>query len=164
MQETKRASRVSALVERQETASRSLSRAAGGRTMRSRVLGAATFFLSLQLLAGASAHAQGPQPLTPPKHAHPFQVLRTTLSLGSTTSLVLERTAIGSCHRRRCLDRGRRNLQRRRRNYRLQRLSRIRRRRLSRTQAQPAAAAVEPNRCPRRPISLLSRIGRRRLS
>lgn len=39
--------------------------------MRSRVLGAATFFLSLQLLAGASAHAQGPQPLTPPKARPP---------------------------------------------------------------------------------------------
>jgi hypothetical protein len=35
--------------------------------MRSRVLGAATFFLSLQLLAAASAHAQGQQPPTPPK-------------------------------------------------------------------------------------------------
>jgi hypothetical protein len=35
--------------------------------MRSRVLGAATFFLSLQLLAAASANAQGQQPLTPPK-------------------------------------------------------------------------------------------------
>jgi hypothetical protein len=34
---------------------------------RSRVLGAATFFLSLQLLAAASAHAQGQQPPTPPK-------------------------------------------------------------------------------------------------
>ena len=61
------------------------------------------------------------------KHGHLFRVLRTTLSLGSTTSLGLERAAIGSCHRRRCLDRGRRNLQRRRRNYRLQRLSRKRR-------------------------------------
>ena len=72
MQETKRASSyLSALVERQETASRSLSRAAGGRTMRSRVLGAATFFLSLQLLAAASAHAQGPQPPTPPKARPP---------------------------------------------------------------------------------------------
>ena len=38
-----------ALVERQETASRLLSHTAGGRAMRSRVLGAATFFLSLQL-------------------------------------------------------------------------------------------------------------------
>jgi hypothetical protein len=35
--------------------------------MRSRVLGAATFFLSLQLLAAASADAQGQQPPTPPK-------------------------------------------------------------------------------------------------
>jgi hypothetical protein len=35
--------------------------------MRSRVLGAATFFLSLQLFAAASAHAQGQQPPTPPK-------------------------------------------------------------------------------------------------
>jgi hypothetical protein len=35
--------------------------------MRSRVLGAATFFLCLQLLATASAHAQGQQPPTPPK-------------------------------------------------------------------------------------------------
>ena len=35
--------------------------------MRSRVLGAATFFLSLQLLAATTAHAQGPQPPTPPK-------------------------------------------------------------------------------------------------
>jgi hypothetical protein len=40
--------------------------------MRSRVLGAATFFLSLQLLAAASAHAQGPQPPTPPKARPPF--------------------------------------------------------------------------------------------
>ena len=39
--------------------------------MRSRVLGAATSFLSLQLLASASAHAQGPQPSTPPKAAAP---------------------------------------------------------------------------------------------
>jgi len=44
---------------------------AGGRTMRSRVLGAATFFLSLQLLAAASAHAQGLQPSTPPKARPP---------------------------------------------------------------------------------------------
>ena len=35
--------------------------------MRSRVLGAATLFLSLQLLAAASADAQGQQPPTPPK-------------------------------------------------------------------------------------------------
>jgi hypothetical protein len=35
--------------------------------MRSRVLGAATFFLCLQLLATASADAQGQQPPTPPK-------------------------------------------------------------------------------------------------
>jgi hypothetical protein len=35
--------------------------------MRSRVLGAATFFLSLQLLAAASADAQGQQLPTPPK-------------------------------------------------------------------------------------------------
>jgi len=35
--------------------------------MRSRVLGAAIFFLSLQLLAAASAPAQGQQPPTPPK-------------------------------------------------------------------------------------------------
>jgi hypothetical protein len=40
--------------------------------MRSRVLGAATFFLSLQLLAAASAHAQGPQSPTPPKARPPF--------------------------------------------------------------------------------------------
>ena len=40
--------------------------------MRSRVLGAATFFLSLQLLAAASAHAQGRQPPTPPKARPPF--------------------------------------------------------------------------------------------
>ena len=39
--------------------------------MRSRVLGAATFFLSLQLLAAASAHAQGPQTPTPPKARPP---------------------------------------------------------------------------------------------
>ena len=39
--------------------------------MKSRVLGAATFFLSLQLLAAASAHAQGPQPPTPPKARPP---------------------------------------------------------------------------------------------
>jgi hypothetical protein len=39
--------------------------------MRSRVLGAATFFLSLQLLAAPSAHAQGPQPPTPPKARPP---------------------------------------------------------------------------------------------
>ena len=39
--------------------------------MRSRVLGAATFFLSLQLLAAASAHAQGLQPSTPPKARPP---------------------------------------------------------------------------------------------
>ena len=39
--------------------------------MRSRVLGAATFFLSLQLLAATSAHAQGPQPPTPPKAQPP---------------------------------------------------------------------------------------------
>jgi hypothetical protein len=39
--------------------------------MRSRALGAATFFLSLQLLAAASAHAQGPQPSTPPKARPP---------------------------------------------------------------------------------------------
>jgi hypothetical protein len=50
---------------------RSLSRAAEGRTMRSRVLGAATFFLSLQLLAAASAHGQGLQPPTPPKARPP---------------------------------------------------------------------------------------------
>ncbi len=72
VQETKRASSyLSALVERQETASRSLSRAAGGRTMRSRVLGAATLFLSLQLLAATSVHAQEPQPPTPPKARPP---------------------------------------------------------------------------------------------
>jgi hypothetical protein len=40
--------------------------------MKSRMLGAATFFLSLQLLAAASAHAQGPQPPTPPKARPPF--------------------------------------------------------------------------------------------
>ena len=40
--------------------------------MRSRVLGAATFFLSLQLLAAASAYAQGSQPPTPPKARPPF--------------------------------------------------------------------------------------------
>jgi hypothetical protein len=40
--------------------------------MRSRVLGAATFFLSLQLLAAASAPAQAPQPPTPPKARPPF--------------------------------------------------------------------------------------------
>src|ERR1700722_4543129 len=39
--------------------------------MRSRVLRAATFFLSLQLLAATSAHAQGPQPPTPPKARPP---------------------------------------------------------------------------------------------
>ena len=39
--------------------------------MSSRVLGAATFFLSLQLLAAASAHAQGLQPSTPPKARPP---------------------------------------------------------------------------------------------
>jgi hypothetical protein len=39
--------------------------------MRSRVLRAATFFLSLQLLAATSAHAQGPQPPTPPKAQPP---------------------------------------------------------------------------------------------
>jgi hypothetical protein len=39
--------------------------------MRSRVLGAATFFLSLQLLAAASAHGQGPQPSIPPKAPRP---------------------------------------------------------------------------------------------
>jgi hypothetical protein len=39
--------------------------------MRSRVLGAATFFLSLQLLAAASAPAQAPQPPTPPKARPP---------------------------------------------------------------------------------------------
>ena len=39
--------------------------------MRSRVLGAATFFLSLQLLAAASAHAQGLQTPTPPKARPP---------------------------------------------------------------------------------------------
>ena len=39
--------------------------------MRSRVLRAATFFLSLQLLAATSAHAQGPEPPTPPKARPP---------------------------------------------------------------------------------------------
>src|SRR6516165_11351436 len=39
--------------------------------MRSRVLGATTFFLSLQLLASASAHAQGPQSSTPSKAPRP---------------------------------------------------------------------------------------------
>ena len=39
--------------------------------MRSRVLGAATLFLSLQLLAATSAHAQGQQPPTPPKARPP---------------------------------------------------------------------------------------------
>ena len=39
--------------------------------MRSRALGAATFFLSLLLLAAASAHAQGPQPPTSPKVRSP---------------------------------------------------------------------------------------------
>ena len=39
--------------------------------MRSRVLGVATFFLSLQLLAAASAQAQGLQLPTPPKAAAP---------------------------------------------------------------------------------------------
>ena len=39
--------------------------------MRSRLLGAASFFLSLQLLADASAHALGPQPPTPPKARPP---------------------------------------------------------------------------------------------
>ena len=40
--------------------------------MKSRMLGAATFFLSLQLLAAASAHAQGPLPPTSPKARPPF--------------------------------------------------------------------------------------------
>ena len=41
--------------------------------MRSRVLGACnlSLFLSLQLLAATSAHAQGPQPPTPPKAQPP---------------------------------------------------------------------------------------------
>ena len=39
--------------------------------MRSRVLRAATFFLSLQLLGAASAQAQSPQPPTPPKARPP---------------------------------------------------------------------------------------------
>ena len=39
--------------------------------MRLRMLGAATFFLCLQLLASVSAHAQGPQPSTPPKAPPP---------------------------------------------------------------------------------------------
>jgi hypothetical protein len=98
------------------------------------------------------------------KRGHPFQVLRTTLSLGSTTSLVLERTAIGSCHRRRCLDRGRRNLQRRRRNYRLQRLSRIRRRRLSRMRRNLRPPPLSRIRCPRPPPPQSSQARRRRLS
>ena len=41
--------------------------------MRSRVLGAATFFLYLQLLAATSAHAQGPQPPTPQSTATRFK-------------------------------------------------------------------------------------------
>src|ERR1700756_5456378 len=40
--------------------------------MRSRALGAATFFLSLQLLAAPSAQGQGPQPPTPPKARPPI--------------------------------------------------------------------------------------------
>jgi hypothetical protein len=39
--------------------------------MKSRVSGAATCFLSLHLLATASAYAQGPQPSTPPKAVAP---------------------------------------------------------------------------------------------
>ena len=77
--------------------------------MRSRVLGAATFFClsSCWLLRRPMRKDHNHRHRL--KRGHPFQVLRTTLSLGSTTSLVLERTAIGSCHRRRCLDRGRRS-------------------------------------------------------
>jgi hypothetical protein len=98
------------------------------------------------------------------KHGHPIQVLRTTLSLGSTTSLVLEGTAIGSCHRHRCLDRGRRNLQRLRRNYRPQQLSRIRRRRLSRMRCNLQPPPSSRIRCPRLPPPQLSQTRPRRLS
>ena len=40
--------------------------------VRSKMLGAATFFLAFQLLAAASAPAQGPQPPTPPAAPPPF--------------------------------------------------------------------------------------------
>ena len=63
----------------------------------------------------------------------------------------------GSCHRCRCLDRGRRNLQRRQRNYRLQRLSRIRSRRRSRMRRNLRPPPLGRIRCPRRRISLFER-------
>jgi hypothetical protein len=63
----------------------------------------------------------------------------------------------GSCHRCRCLDRGRRNLQRRQRNYRLQRLSRIRSRRRSRMRRNLRPPPLGQIRCPRRRISLFER-------
>ena len=72
--------------------------------MRSRVLGAATFFLSLQLLAAASAHAQGPQPPTPPKARPPFLGVAHNVITWFHHVTGTGRTAIGSClYRRRCL-------------------------------------------------------------
>ena len=50
--------------------------------MRSRVLGAATFFLSLQLLAVAPAHAQGPQPPARPKERPPVSSIARNVITG----------------------------------------------------------------------------------
>ena len=86
------------------------------------------------------------------KRGHPFQVLRTTLSLGSTTSLVLERTAIGSCHRRRCLDRGRRNLKTPT-ELPAAALEQNKAPAVEPNEAQPAAAAAEPNKMSPAPAS-----------
>ena len=132
--------------------------------MRSRVLGAATFFLSLQLLAAASAHAQGPQPPTPPKVRPPFSgVAHNVVTwFHHVTGTGAHRHQIVSS--RLYLDRGRRNLQRRRRNYRLQRLSRIRRRWLSRMRRNLRPPPLSRIRCLQRPMPVLSRISRRRLS
>ena len=165
MQETKRASSyLSALVERQQIGSRSLLRTAGGPTMRSRVLRAATFFLSLQLSAATSAHAQGPEPPTPPKARPPVS------SIAHNVITWFHHVTGTGAHRHRIVSspplprpRPAQFAQRRRRNYRLQRLSRIRRRRLSRMRRNLRPPPLRRIRCPRPPPLQLSQTRRRRL-
>src|SRR5580704_10310582 len=119
--------------------------------MRSRVLGAATFFLSLQLLAATSAHAQGPQPPTPPKARPPVS------SVAHNVITWFHHVTGTGAHRHRIvssppLPRPRpAQLTKRRRNYRLQRLSRIRRRRLSRMRRNLRPPPLSRIRCPRPP-------------
>ena len=132
--------------------------------MRSRVLGAATFFLSLQLLAAASAHAQGPQPLTPPKARPPVS------SIAHNVITWFHHVTGTGAHRHRIVS--------------SPPLPRPRPAQLTKTpaelpaaaveqnktpavepnEAQPAAAAVEPNKMSPAPDSTLSQTRRRRLS